>query len=318
MGEYNVNFPDCGRFLRLRNSDIRKIGGQEGYVEIFRLHNRGAKVRFFSVNAKYCRLSVQIYYFCLPGPGAVKCSADPGPEFSLENMKRIGVSVAMERELRMLEGSLHLTPEKQPGGFVFHVGKYDEDHSVVIAQSGIGKVNSALCVASMIEHYGVEAIVSTGVCGTLCDDGSIAQKDIICASSVRYHDVWCGPENLSGQVQGEPQDYPCVGGEALRERIAAAYGHGVKLGGIASGDWFVDTEQKARSIAEACPEAIGVDMESASIAHTCRRYGVPFVSVRMVSDAPLCADAVSYVDFWETAPSGLGTVLGAVIGYLIA
>lgn len=226
--------------------------------------------------------------------------------------------MAMERELRMLEGRLGLTAETRPGGFVFHTGRYGDGPSVVIAQSGIGKVNSALCVASMIEHYGVEAIVSTGVCGTLCGDGSIVQKDIICASSVRYHDVWCGPENLSGQMQGEPQDYVCAGGEALRERIAAAYGHGVRLGGIASGDWFVDTVQKARSIAEACPEAIGVDMESASIAHTCRRYGVPFVSVRMVSDAPLCADAVSYEDFWETAPSGLETVLGAVIDYLTA
>ncbi len=225
----------------------------------------------------------------------------------------------MERELRMLEGSLCLKGEKQPGGFVFHNGEYDGELSVVVAQSGIGKVNSALCVASMIEHYGVDAIVSTGVCGTLCNDGSIRQKDIICASSVRYHDVYCGPENLSGQVQGEPLEYLSLPPEqlsALRSRIAAVYPYGVVTAPIASGDWFVDTEQKARSIADGFPGAMGVDMESCSIAQTCRRYGVPFVSVRMVSDAPLCPEAVSYNDFWDTAPTGLGTVLRAVLGYL--
>ena len=234
-------------------------------------------------------------------------------------MKRIGVSVAMERELRMLEGSLSLKPEAQSGGFVFHKGQYDAGLEVIVAQSGIGKVNSALCVASMIEHYGVDAIVSTGVCGTLCADGSICQKDIICATSVRYHDVYCGPENLSGQVQGEPLEYSSLPGAqlaALRERIAAVYGYGVKLAPIASGDWFVDTVEKARSIAEGFPGAMGVDMESCSIAQTCRRYGVPFVSVRMVSDAPLCAWAVSYNDFWDTAPTGLGTVLKVILTYL--
>ena len=225
----------------------------------------------------------------------------------------------MERELRMLEGSLSLVSEKQPGGFVFHKGKYGDSLSVVIAQSGIGKVNSALCVSSMIEHYGVEAVVSTGVCGTLCADGSIRQKDIICASAARYHDVYCGPENLSGQVQGEPLEYcslPSGQLSSLKERIAAVYPYGVTVGPIASGDWFVDTVEKARGIAEGLPGAVGVDMESCSIAQTCRRYGVPFVSVRMVSDAPLCDSAVSYNDFWETAPSGLGTVLSAILGYL--
>lgn len=231
-------------------------------------------------------------------------------------MKTIGVSVAMERELRMLENSLDLKSQAQPGGFVFHSGQYGDGLSVVVAQSGIGKVNSALCVASMIEHYGVEAVVSTGVCGTLCADGSIRQKDIICASAVRYHDVWCGPENLSGQVQGEPSEYDCIGGPVLAEKIASKYAHKVFVGPIASGDWFVDTARKARSISDAFPQALGVDMESGSIAHTCRRYGVPFISVRMVSDAPLCAGAVTYGDFWNTAPSGLGSVLHAVLDYL--
>ena len=49
------------------------------------------------------------------------------------------------------------------------------------------------------------------------------------------------------------------------------------------------------------PEAKAVDMESAAIAQTCYKYGVPFISFRVVSDIPLRdTDASMYNDFWNT------------------
>ena len=48
------------------------------------------------------------------------------------------------------------------------------------------------------------------------------------------------------------------------------------------------------------PEAQAVDMESCGIAQTCHIYGVPFVSMRIISDVPLRDDkAAMYVDFWD-------------------
>ena len=232
-------------------------------------------------------------------------------------MKRIGITLAMESELRLLEGSLGLGAEPVPGGFIFRRGAC-RGVELIAAQSGIGKVNSALCAAAMILEAGVDCLVSTGVCGTLCADGSIVQKDLILASSVRYHDVWCGTPNAAGQVQGEPAvyDLPLAGDSGLRASLVRG-GYAVHTGLVVSGDWFVDSPQKAMDIARACPEALGVDMESGSLAQTCFRYAVPFLSVRMVSDVPLCPDAPSYSDFWADAPGLLNGALKAVLDYLI-
>ena len=69
---------------------------------------------------------------------------------------------------------------------------------------------------------------------------------------------------------------------------------------IVTGDWFVDSKDKMREIIGHFPEAKAVDMESAAIAHTCYRMGVPFISFRIISDLPLQdTDASMYHDFWE-------------------
>lgn len=232
-------------------------------------------------------------------------------------MRRIGITLAMESELRLLEGGLGLEEQAGPGGFIFRRGVY-RGIELVAAQSGIGKVNSALCAAAMISQCGLDCLVSTGVCGTLCADGSIAQKDLILASSVRYHDVWCGSPNAPGQVQGQPAVFETVGVDlaGLRTDISRL-GYRVHVGRMASGDWFVDSVQKAMDIAVTCPEALGVDMESASLAQTCHRYAVPFLSVRMVSDAPLCPDAPSYEGFWAEAPGLLNGALKSVLDYFV-
>ena len=74
----------------------------------------------------------------------------------------------------------------------------------------------------------------------------------------------------------------------------------LRQGLIVSGDWFVDTKEKMRAILTLFPEATAVDMESCSIAQTCHVYGVPFVSMRVISDVPLRDNkAAQYFDFWD-------------------
>lgn len=236
--------------------------------------------------------------------------------------KRIGTVVAMDSELEMLVKNLGLRKEPRPGGLEFLTGTLPGGAPLVVCKSGIGKVNAALGVSSMIEHYGVSCVVSTGVCGVLCRDGSISQKDIIVSSQAFYHDVWCGFDNAPGQVQGLPAVFPALSSDAqaleqVRTTVEKAYGGHVVCAPIASGDWFVDTVEKAEAILEEFPSAVGVDMESGAIAQTCTRYGVPWLSMRMVSDSPLShGSARQYADFWSIAPGGLSIALGAALGYL--
>ena len=46
-------------------------------------------------------------------------------------------------------------------------------------------------------------------------------------------------------------------------------------------------------------------MESCSIAQTCHKYHVPFVSFRIISDVPLKdGNAAQYFDFWNRMAEG--------------
>ena len=229
---------------------------------------------------------------------------------------KIGVMVAMDKELALFgeSPSYKFENEVNVHGFIFReMSVVGTDTELVIARSGIGKANAAACAALLIDRFNPEKIVSTGVCGCLAREG-VAQRDIICAVSVRYHDVWCA--EAPGQMQGSPQEFlsPIITDDLIEKMREKAPGKVLK-GRMLSGDWFVDTVGKARAIRDDIPTVDmpdGIDMESGAIAQVCDRFGIPFGSIRIVSDTPLRADAPSYFDFWDTAAENLFDTVEAV------
>lgn len=197
---------------------------------------------------------------------------------------KIGIIVAMDKELQQLQ---HLFT----------------DGNVVVEKCGIGKVNAALGAAEMIRRHRPDVIVSSGCAGGNGDD--IHVQDVVVGAEVSYHDVYCGTSidqtTVYGQVQGMPARYKADGQLLAKACRVKCEGFSVHPGLIVTGDWFVDSKDKMRDIISHFPEAKAVDMESAAIAQTCYKYGVPFISFRVVSDIPLRdTDASMYHDFWNT------------------
>lgn len=197
---------------------------------------------------------------------------------------KIGIIVAMDKELQQLQ---HLFT----------------DGNVVVEKCGIGKVNAALGAAEMIRRHHPDVIVSSGCAGGNGDD--IHVQDVVLGAEVSYHDVYCGTSidqtTVYGQVQGMPARYKADGQLLAKACRVKCEGFSVHPGLIVTGDWFVDSKDKMRDIISHFPEAKAVDMESAAIAQTCYKYGVPFISFRVVSDIPLRdTDASMYHDFWNT------------------
>ena len=197
---------------------------------------------------------------------------------------KIGIIVAMDKELQQLQ---HLFT----------------DGNVVVEKCGIGKVNAALGAAEMIRRHHPDVIVSSGCAGGNGDD--IHVQDVVVGAEVSYHDVYCGTSidqtTVYGQVQGMPARYKADGQLLAKACRVKCEGFSVHPGLIVTGDWFVDSKDKMRDIISHFPEAKAVDMESAAIAQTCYKYGVPFISFRVVSDIPLRdIDASMYHNFWNT------------------
>lgn len=223
---------------------------------------------------------------------------------------RIGIIVAMTKELNLLLPLMSDATAKNIDGFTLHFGKIG-NKDVCIMQCGIGKVNAALGCRAMIAEFAPRLIINTGVAG---GTGSAAKVlDIAVATAVGYHDVWCGPGTQWGQAADCPRLLPCATGLLTLPELTE--NPGVKFGVIASGDIFVDRRSTVDLVLELYPDAVGVDMESGAIAQTCHRFGVPFICLRVISDTPgeVSNNGDQYDSFWEAAPAETFAIVKSLI-----
>ena len=71
-------------------------------------------------------------------------------------------------------------------GMDFYRGKVN-GKEVVVVRSGIGKVNAAVCSQILVDRFGVEAIVNTGIAGSLRAEINIG--DIVLSTDSVQHDM---------------------------------------------------------------------------------------------------------------------------------
>ncbi|MEX5941702.1 5'-methylthioadenosine/S-adenosylhomocysteine nucleosidase [Mammaliicoccus sciuri] len=81
-----------------------------------------------------------------------------------------------------------------------------EDKQVVLAQSGIGKVNAAITATLLINEFKPDLIINTGSAGSV--DSELNIGDIIISNKVYYHDVNATAFGYKlGQVPSMPEFY---------------------------------------------------------------------------------------------------------------
>lgn len=183
--------------------------------------------------------------------------------------------------------------------------------SVAVMQCGIGKVNAAVGAFALIEAFHPDIVINSGVAGGTGSEAKIL--DVVVGERVAYHDVWCGPCAERGCIQGMPLYFEAPA-EVLAKIQESAH---VKKGLIASGDMFVDNADELARIKGLYHDVLAVDMESAAIAQVCHIKGVPFISIRVVSDTPGETDnTAQYEHFWDDAPLQTFHVLTQIVDTL--
>lgn len=186
---------------------------------------------------------------------------------------------------------------------------------VLLVVSGIGLVNAASAAAVALTGpaaAGVAAVVSAGSAGGVGPDVRVG--DVVVGRTYVYTDADARAFGYArGQVPGMPAVYE--GDVAL---VEAATGADVPLtvrsGTMLAGDRFVDAVL-VDGVREAFPAALSTDMESTALAQVAHSHGVPFVSVRGISD--LCgpvagADFLTHVD--DAAERSADVVLAVLRG----
>ena len=158
-------------------------------------------------------------------------------------------------------------------------------NDVYLGLSGIGKVNAAMNLTSLLTKEKIDVIFMTGSAGSLQDD--VHRKDVILVNDFAYHDAHCvsAGEYVEGQIPREPATFKLNSPE--REAFKKYLGEedvDFKEGLVVTGDTFVQSEEQKELIKKNFPEALGVEMEGAAFAQVARHFKTPLVAMRAISD----------------------------------
>ena len=200
-------------------------------------------------------------------------------------MNRIGIIGAMDIEVDALKEQMADVTRVNKASMEFYQGKLN-GKDVVVVRSGIGKVNAAVCTQILADVFEVEAVINTGIAGSLRNEINIG--DIVVSTDALQHDMDAVEFGYpKGQIPGM-KVFSFVANAALREtavRVCQKVNPDIQVfeGRVVSGDQFVaSAEVKNKIIKEFAGYC--TEMEGAAIAQTAYLNGIPFVVVRAISD----------------------------------
>ena len=212
-------------------------------------------------------------------------------------MKTIGIIGAMEVEVAILKEKMEDVRIIKKASMDFYEGIL-AGKKVVVVRSGIGKVNAGICAQILADVFSVDAIINTGIAGSL--NKNINIDDIVLSTDVVQHDMDAtGFGYRKGQIPQMPVFF--FNADDNLRRLAAEVCKEVNPdiqvfeGRIASGDQFVcDQDVKNRIVSEF--SAYATEMEGAAIGQAAYLNEIPFLVVRAISDK---ADGSAQMDYSE-------------------
>lgn len=209
---------------------------------------------------------------------------------------KIGIIAAMPEELAYLIQELEQAQKVQILGNAYHTGKIGSVE-VVLVESGIGKVMSAMSVAVLADRFQVDAVINTGSAGAVAD--GIAVGDVVIADKLAYHDVDVTAFGYEyGQMARQPLYFESDGKFiSLIQESLSKLDQTWHLGLIATGDSFVAGDDKIARIKSHFPQVLAVEMEGAAIGQAAQALGLPFLVIRAMSDNANHEASISFDEF---------------------
>lgn len=236
-------------------------------------------------------------------------------ELKMQNIC-IGIIGAMSVEVACLKAALSSPKESVLGGLTFVQGTYCGIETVVV-QSGVGKVNAALCAQRLISDFAVTHIINTGIAGAMAHNLSVL--DFVVSTDALYHDMDATgfgykitqiPQMACSDFVADPRLVEAA--TQAFETLQEASGHKLITGRIASGDQFISDKAVKEKIKQDCAPAC-VEMEGAAIAHTAYINKIPFVIIRCMSDMADDAGEPTYSFNEETAATLSAALVKALL-----
>ena len=208
---------------------------------------------------------------------------------------KIGIIAAMPEELKILVENLENAEKHLRLGHVYHTGNIGR-HEVVLVESGIGKVMSAMSVAVLVNEFKVTAVINTGSAGAVAEGlqiGDIVVADRLDVTAFGYEYGQMARQSL----YFEASRYLVSEMKKTLEKTHQTS----RVGLIATGDSFIASQDKIDRIKGHFPDVLAVEMEGAAVAQATHSIGLPFMVIRAMSDTASHDANISFDEFIHEA-----------------
>ncbi len=203
----------------------------------------------------------------------------------------------MELEVEALKEQMDVKNIVEKASMKFYEGTL-RGKDVVIVQCGIGKVNAGICVQILADLFQVDAVINTGVAGSLRAEINIG--DIVVSTDACEHDM---DVTALGYKKGIIPQMKESFFKADRQLVEAAIevcrevnpDINVYEGRVLSGDQFISGEEIKNKLIDLFDGSC-TEMEGAAIAHAAFLNEIPYVVIRAISDK---ADGSAHMDYPE-------------------
>ncbi len=229
-------------------------------------------------------------------------------------LDKIGIIGAMDEEVSRLKEAMEAASVIKKAGMEFYRGKLCGKDAVVV-KSGIGKVNAGICTQILSDLFSAEAVINTGVAGSLKKEINIG--DIVLSTDAMYHDMDATGFGYELGVIPRMEASVFKASDELRElaeRVCARVNPEIQTfcGRVVSGDQFISDhavkERIVKNFGGYCTE-----MEGAAIAHAAYLNNLPFLIIRAISDK---ADNSATMDYGEFEAKAIEHTVKLVLGMM--
>ena len=229
----------------------------------------------------------------------------------------IGLISALEEELVLFKEHSDIDQVVSQSGIDFHFGNL-AGQKVILLKCGVGKVNAAVATQLLIDRFGVNAVLFSGLAGALVPH--IHRGDIVISNFVVQYDV-----DLSafGRRPGEiPELARLIEADPKLVRAAAEgfedfarendCDRQLIVGTIATGDSFVSDKDRINWLQREFG-AVAAEMEGGAVGQVCQMNKVPFVVIRVISDGAGGKAAGEFIMFLDEASEVSFNIIRAML-----
>ncbi|GAB3172119.1 5'-methylthioadenosine/adenosylhomocysteine nucleosidase [Telluribacter humicola] len=238
---------------------------------------------------------------------------------------------AFDDEVKLLEQSVKKAKKHTIHGIQFTTGELN-GRQVVIALTGVGKVNAAMTTTLALQTFKPSEVIFTGIAGGI--NPELLPGDIVIGKETSHHDFGYitfqkqATRQTRNPITGEfnPDFFPAdssllnktltaVSKVTLQPTSASRRVPRVITGRIVTGDVFVSSAEKVEQLRRDFG-ADATEMEGAAVAQVCWQQQVPCIVIRSLSDKADGNAREDMLNFVKVAARNSAALVVELVGLL--